>query len=225
MRGHHHLFLLSFVAVSAALVGSGPEASAQIDVQGVGLSIPLGCSGGPASDISHRFTIKNTTTASIPTGTLIPWVASDGVTGKVTLVIALPVGASIDVNAPGGAGHAYTCTASFNPGNADLAVDSVTWDTTTSEARINLRNLNAFRAAGASVARFRVVRCPDNELTHIDVPIAAVEPSKTSFISMQISRLKYPGADLLEGYLNVTNSVPETNKTNNRGQSNPCPAR
>jgi hypothetical protein len=221
------LVAVAFVAIAANAAAELPPAgqikpAQPIQVQPVSrpavallASVPLECSGSGASDVaSRKHSIKNTTGHAIPKNTAVHWTASDKGSGQLTLTTDLAPNASVDV-LESGQTNGYTCTASFNPGNPDFVVKSVSWSNPTT-ATIVIENANPWTDAKASVARVQSLRCVSSPVASVDVSVPAIAKGGSATVTANIAEAN---ADYLEATANATKTAPETNSSNNSRRS------
>lgn len=192
---------------------SAPLAQLKINPNTVSLllSVPLGCAGPGSSDVTHRnHKITNTTSATMSKGMKVSWKSSDGGSGSLTLSSPLAPGASVSV-IESGQTNGYTCTASFMPGDADLAVTSVKWSSPTT-AVVTIHNANPWVDAGASVVRVQSLKCFSTPVASVDANVPALAKGASTTVTVNIAQ---SNADYLQATANATSTVPETNKANN----------
>lgn len=214
------LAVLAFASLSVSLVSNAAADNTPTlqQVQQVQLQaeIPLACSGSGASDVrSENHSIKNTLSKSIPKGFVLRWRSSTGKSGTVQLTADLAPGQSIDVIQPGST-NAYTCTAGFFPGNADLFVKSVKWTSATT-AQVEIGNTNPFEGASSSLLKVQSIFCPAETVQTVSVTVPAIDKGGSKTVDLQIA--KGTNVDYLLATANATSSVPESNKSNNIGRS------
>lgn len=214
----------AFSLVTVACMAFAASASAELPpagpvpirpVEGTGIlaiaNVPLACSGPGASDVvSRKHSIKNTTGYPIPKGTVIHWTASDKGSGNLTLSNELAPNDTVDV-IQSGQTNGYTCTAGFNPGDADFVVKSVAWSNATT-ATVVIANANHWTDAKASVARVRSLKCISSPVASVDVQVPPIAKGGSITVTATIAKAS---ADYLDATANATSSVPETNKSNN----------
>jgi hypothetical protein len=186
--------------------------------------VNLDCSNpGTQQDTAKTPSIRNTTAAAIPRGRSVLWKASDGDHGGVTLGQDLSPGDSVRGTGKPARG-VYTCSASFHAGMPDLVVLEASVDAAPSAV---VQNTNPWLDAGATRARFELLRCSDdNVLAAKNVgPLQVAAGGKQTFTADIAKPWKSPPA-----YFRISadfdRRVTESNERNNVWSNrSACPGR
>jgi CARDB len=227
MKSIHAVFLAAMVIGSGSLVDeaqAGVGAAAAVNQNAA--KIQLTCSYG-ASDVARVYRVKNNTGKVILKGakiaaesTLNGAYPNDKRPALLTLQNDLLPMQTLELVKTGQT-NGGNCKAYIeNPGKPDLIITSLIWTkmprlrgTPVDGVRVIVKNRNAFAPAVASKTRVQTMSCAEAVVTTVLVDTPALSGGESKTLFRAVSR-QYP-AQWLKAYANATNTVPESNKSNN----------
>ena len=201
------------VASTLALALFAPEAPAAAKERialNLGTAVAIQCQNpGSSQDVEKTPVIKNTTGVAIPKGHTVRWSTNGGEKGQFVLDADLAPNAT--VLGHGGAGNGYQCSANFES-MPDLVPSKIEWQGTTS-VTVDVKNLDPWIAANASVTRLEVMSCAGQVLQSYDSAPLAIAKGETKSITFPAKYV--PGKAYLRITADATTKVLERNEVNN----------